>query len=108
MVTVGDFNNDSHLDIAVANFGTNNIGVFHGFGNESFATQKELSTGVSRPIAIIGGDFNNDTLLDMAVANYGNQSISIIYQYEPLHVSHERFVDKVLNRGLLIRFIYYG
>jgi hypothetical protein len=61
MVTVGDFNNDSRLDIAVANFGTNNIGIFLGFGNGTFASQIELSTGSSRPIAIIAVDFNNDS-----------------------------------------------
>ncbi len=31
-VTVNDFNNDSLLDIAVANYGTNNIGIFLGLG----------------------------------------------------------------------------
>jgi hypothetical protein len=30
MVAVGDFNNDSRLDIAVANFRTNNVGIFIG------------------------------------------------------------------------------
>ncbi|CAF3851063.1 unnamed protein product [Rotaria sp. Silwood1] len=81
MVTVADFNNDKRLDIAVANFGTNNIVIFHGFGDGSFANQTQLSTGSSRPIAIIGAHFNNDTLLDIAIANYGNHSISILYQY---------------------------
>ncbi|CAF4810949.1 unnamed protein product, partial [Rotaria sp. Silwood2] len=79
MVTVGDFNSDNRLDIAVANFGTNNIGIFHGFGNGSFSSQKEFSTGSSRPLAIIAFDFNNDTLLDIATANYGTHSISIFY-----------------------------
>ncbi|CAF4827445.1 unnamed protein product, partial [Rotaria socialis] len=36
IVAVGDFTNDSILDIAVANFGTNSIGVFLGIGNGSF------------------------------------------------------------------------
>ncbi|CAF5005919.1 unnamed protein product, partial [Rotaria sp. Silwood1] len=81
MVTVADFNNDNRSDIAVANFGTNNIGIFHGFGNGSFASQIELSTGSSRPVAIIAADFNNDSLLDIATANYGTHSVSIFYGY---------------------------
>ncbi len=39
MVVVGDFNNDDRLDLAVANFGTNNVGIFLGFGNGTFANQ---------------------------------------------------------------------
>jgi hypothetical protein len=79
MVTVGDLNNDSRLDIAVANFGTNNIGIFLGLENGSFANRIELSTASSRPIAIYLVDFNNDTFLDIATANYGTHSISIFY-----------------------------
>ena len=36
MVAVGDFNNDHRLDIAVANYGTNNVGIFFGFGKWIF------------------------------------------------------------------------
>ena len=81
MVDVGDFNNDSLLDIIVANFGINNVGIFLGIGNGSFSSQIELSTGASRPISIIAVDFNNDTLLDIATANYGTHSVSILYGY---------------------------
>ena len=79
MVAVGDFISDSRLDVAVANFGTNSIGIFHGFGNGSFEDQKKLSTGSSRPIFISVADLNNDTLVDIATANYGTHSISIFY-----------------------------
>lgn len=36
---VGDFDSDTQLDIVVANFGTNNIGVFLGYGDGSFKNQ---------------------------------------------------------------------
>jgi hypothetical protein len=81
MVTVGDFNNDSRLDIAVANFGTNNVGIFFGFGNRSFTSQTEISTTASRPISICVADFNNNTVFDIATANYGTQSVSVFYGY---------------------------
>jgi hypothetical protein len=77
-VAVGDFNNDTRLDIAVANVGINNVVIFLGNGNGTFAGQMILSTGAgSYPISVAVGDFNQDTLLDIAVANYGNSSIGI-------------------------------
>ncbi len=82
MVVVRDFNNDYRLDIAVANFGTNNVGIFFGLGNGSFSNQIELSTGQSRPISINVADFNHDTLPDIATVDYGTHSISIFYGYE--------------------------
>ncbi|CAF1570793.1 unnamed protein product, partial [Adineta steineri] len=81
MVAIGDLNNDARFDIAVANFGTNNIGMFIGFGNGSFKSQIELSTQSSRPVSITLVDFNNDTLIDIATVNYGTNSISIFYGY---------------------------
>jgi hypothetical protein len=81
IVAVGDFNNDYRLDIAVANFGTNNVGIFLGFYNGSFASQIELSTAVFRPIAIGLADFDFDKLLDIVTANYGNYSVSIFHGY---------------------------
>jgi small basic protein len=81
MVTVGILSGDSYLDIVVANFGTNNIGIFLGLGNGSFIRQTELSTGSSRPIFISLIDLNNDTLLDIVTVNYGTDSISILNGY---------------------------
>ena len=53
-VAVGDFNNDRRLDIVVANYWTNNIGVFLGDGNGTFSSQKTYSTGYnSGPISVI-------------------------------------------------------
>ena len=70
-VAIGDFNNDSRLDIVVANYGTNNIGIFLGYGNGTFSNQITYSTGSnSYPQSVAVGDFNNDSRLDIAVANY--------------------------------------
>jgi hypothetical protein len=35
----GDFNNDNRLDLAIAHYGTNNVGVLFGKGNGTFANQ---------------------------------------------------------------------
>jgi hypothetical protein len=77
-VVVNDFNNDHHLDIAVANYGTNNVGIFLGYGNGSFATQTIYSTGPqSGPYSIAVNDFNNDGQVDIAVANSGGNNVGI-------------------------------
>ena len=81
VVAVGHLNNDSQLDIAVANFGTNNVGIFLGLNNGMFANQIQLSTAAFRPITICLTDFDNDKLLDIATANYGSDSIAIFYGY---------------------------
>jgi hypothetical protein len=81
-IAVGDFNNDSRLDIVVANSGTNTIGVFFGYGNGTFSNQITFSTGYkSQPYAVAVGDFNNDNLLDIAVANYGTNNVGVFLRY---------------------------
>ncbi|CAF1367328.1 unnamed protein product, partial [Adineta steineri] len=78
-VCVGDFNHDQQIDIAVANYGANNIGIFLGTGNGTFMSQITFSTGSSRPLWIAVGDINNDQQLDIVVANYGTNDIGILF-----------------------------
>ena len=79
MVAVGDLNNDQLLDMALANFATNNIEIFMGDGNGSFTSELIISTGSSHPIYIHLVDLNNDALLDIVTVNYGTNRISILY-----------------------------
>jgi hypothetical protein len=81
-VTIGDFNNDDHLDIAVANSATNNIGILLGYGNGNFANQLTYSTGTnSLPSSIAVGHFNDDLYLDITVANAASNTIGILLGY---------------------------
>jgi hypothetical protein len=80
-IAVTDFNSDNYLDIAVANYGTNNIGIFLGNGNATFIEQTVFSVGSSHPLFITIDDFNNDTCMDIAVANYGTNNIGILLGY---------------------------
>jgi hypothetical protein len=77
-VEIGDFNNDTLLDIVVANYGTNNIGLFLGFGNGSFANQSTFSLNFSRPLSIAINDFNNDSQSDIVVSNDGSFYITVL------------------------------
>ncbi|CAF4301274.1 unnamed protein product, partial [Rotaria sordida] len=77
---IGDFNNDNHMDIAVVNSRTNNVGIFLGYGNNSFTNQLTYTTGVA-PKAVALGDFNNDSNLDIVVVNSEDDNISIFLVY---------------------------
>ncbi|CAF1601455.1 unnamed protein product [Adineta ricciae] len=76
-LVLADFNHDQQVDVAVANYGRNNIGIFLGTINGTFTSQKIFSTGSSHPIWIDIGDFNSDTHIDLAVVNYGTDTIGI-------------------------------
>jgi hypothetical protein len=81
-VALGDFNNDTHLDVAVANYDTHNIGIFLGHGNGSFLSQTSFSTGSSRPVSLAVGDLNNDHWLDIVVANNGTNNVGVLFGYD--------------------------
>jgi streptogramin lyase len=81
-VTSADLNNDDRLDIIVANYGTNNIGVLLGYGNGFFANITIfLIDDSSHPFWVTFADFNNDNQLDIAVANSDSNNIVILLGY---------------------------
>ncbi|CAF1192917.1 unnamed protein product [Adineta ricciae] len=80
-ISVGDFNQDTLLDIIVMNNGVNNVYVFLGYGNGTFKGLTVFSIGFgSLPISLAVGDFNNDEKLDFAIANEGTDNLKIILQ----------------------------
>jgi FG-GAP-like repeat len=74
-MTIGDFNNDGNLDVAVVNSCINSVNCQNGqvsilLGNGNGTFQSPLSFNVgSTPNSIVAADFNNDGNLDIAVAN---------------------------------------
>ena len=81
-VIIGHFNDDTQLDIAIANNGSREIGVFLGYGDGTFSSQNKYSiTDNSYPISLAIGDFNNDNLTDLAVANYGSNILGIFLMF---------------------------
>jgi hypothetical protein len=72
-------NNDSRLDIVVANYLSNNIDVYLGYDYEPFAGLTEYTTGIgSKPHSVAVGNFNNDDWSDVVVANYGSGTVGIL------------------------------
>jgi hypothetical protein len=79
-VVARDFNNDSKIDLAVANsLGVgNNVSILLGDGAGNFGAATAYAAGGS-PTFIAPGDFNADNKLDLAVvANSGAQNVSIL------------------------------
>ncbi len=76
-VAVGDFNGDGVQDLAVANFGSNNVSVLLGNGDGTFRAAVNYGAG-SGPVSVAVGDFNGDRALDLAVANFGSNNVSVL------------------------------
>ncbi len=76
-IAVGDFNNDSAIDLAVTNSGANNVSVLLGNGDGTFRTTPNVPVGQS-PSAILANDFNGDGRTDLVVANAESNNISVL------------------------------
>jgi VCBS repeat protein/FG-GAP repeat protein len=80
---VGDFDNDDHLDIAVANREDNTVSVLFGNGLGGFSAATTPTVG-KKPVAIAVGDFDGDTHLDLAAVNSVDNDVTILL-YDAAH-----------------------
>ncbi|WP_334909116.1 FG-GAP-like repeat-containing protein [Nostoc sp.] len=76
-VTVADFNGDGKLDLAAANYSSNNVSVLLGDGTGGFGTATNFTVG-SNPQSVTVADFNGDGKLDLAAANYYSYNVSVL------------------------------
>ncbi|CAF2592068.1 unnamed protein product [Rotaria sp. Silwood2] len=77
-VTASDLNGDGNLDIIVANYGANNIGIFMGTGVGTYAPQVAVATGAgSGPQAVAASDVNGDGNADIIVANFDGNKVGV-------------------------------
>ena len=74
-LTVGDFDRDNHLDLALVNL--SNALVVLGNGDGTFGSPTYYPVG-TEAINICAGDFNNDACLDLAAANSESDDVSIL------------------------------
>jgi VCBS repeat-containing protein len=76
-VAIDDLNGDGHLDLAVANAGSNTISVFLGDGDGTFSAATPYPTGTN-PLSVAIGDLNGDGRLDLAIANHDSNTVSVL------------------------------
>src|SRR5271165_5966977 len=77
-LTIGDFNHDGKLDVAVANTGDNTVSILLGTGSGGLTLQSPPINVGRVPEAIRAGDFNDDGYSDLAVANYSDGTVTTL------------------------------
>ncbi|CAF1944133.1 unnamed protein product [Rotaria magnacalcarata] len=78
----GDFNKDGQLDLAIANYGTTNVGILYGYNNGTFGNLYTYVTSIgSHPTNVQVGDFNNDQQLDIIVVDEVSNNVGIFFGY---------------------------
>jgi len=95
---VADLDGNGHLDVAVANEGSNSISIVRGLGGRTFLPKIDFLVG-TRPSEIEVGDFNGDGRLDLATAHnprftgIGSQDTSILLGDEQALFEPERRIE---------------
>jgi hypothetical protein len=82
-VALADFNADGHLDIAVANNGSDDISILLGNGDGTFQASQNFAAG-SVPLSVAAGDFNAKGVQSLAVANGASNNVSILINNTPV------------------------
>jgi hypothetical protein len=78
-LAVGDFNNDSQVDLVFTNCNEDYVRVLLGNGNGSFTAQEMSSTGInSCPRGITVAEFNSDNNLDVVVVRPSYNNIGVL------------------------------
>ncbi len=76
-IVLGDFNNDTNMDLATAN-GDGNVSVLLSDGVDGFESPTKFAVN-GDPRGIVVGDFNGDNELDLAVASYSTGYLSWLF-----------------------------
>jgi len=88
-IVAGNFTGDGRLDLAVANFFSNDVSILLGNGDGTFQPAVEYPVG-AEPDGIVACDFTGDGKLDLAVANVNYYVLGQIHNtnsFEPGSVS---------------------
>jgi hypothetical protein len=70
-VSVGDFNHDGKIDLAVSGYQDSVVNILLGNGDGTFKAHVDYRTGIS-PAIVATADINQDGKLDLVTVNYSN------------------------------------
>ena len=76
-VAIGDLDGDGDLDLAVANWYSDNVSVLLGNGDGTFQSAVNYGAG-EYPSSVAIGDLDGDGDLDLAVANTISNNVSVL------------------------------
>jgi hypothetical protein len=76
-IITGDFNGDGILDLATADYDANEVSVFLGRGDGTFAPALNFATGLA-PYFLASADINADGIPDLITANRHSGDVSIL------------------------------
>ncbi|MEG3977970.1 DUF4347 domain-containing protein, partial [Microcoleus sp. herbarium8] len=98
-VSIGDFNGDGKLDLAVANQNSSTTSIFlntttTGATTPTFDPKVDFTTGAN-PYSVSIGDFNGDGKLDLATGNIGSGNTSILLNTTTTGATTPSFAPKV-------------
>ena len=78
-IVTADFNHDGNLDLAVSDWGSNQISILLGKGDGSFETARTFS--VPSCTGLVVGDFNEDDVPDLAIVEYAGYGTGALGVY---------------------------
>ena len=76
-IVAGDFLGNGHTDLAVADAGTNSVGIILNNGDGKFQVLPPIAVGAT-PVSITEGDFENNGRIDLAVADIGSGDVTVL------------------------------
>ena len=71
-----DLNEDGKIDLGLADYGSNQIGILLGNGDGTFAAPSSIAAS-GNPISVTAGDFNGDGHLDLVTASYSGNNFYV-------------------------------
>jgi len=77
-LAVADFNRDGRLDVAVANFGSDNVTILLGREEGRFAEVLNIPISGHGPSALAATDLDLDGVLDLVVTNFLSNDVSLL------------------------------
>jgi hypothetical protein len=97
-IITADFNGDGKMDLATANYISNNLTVLINNGLGSFSAATNFSVGTA-PISIVSDDFNGDGKMDLVTTNANSSNVSVLLNYIPIVTASESGFTLTANQN---------